>query len=211
MVLEVVALGAIIELGELVDYKEYRRETEYLRKKAYSREVSAATKPQRRGIRGSFWKPVSLEFTVKHPSRFKRHKFTASRAPRPDGYGPTPIKIMLNEYGGLSGEADEPSISALEFVDLSDGCRIGLRDGRGWGADWALNTSTSQWAIANGRNQANSAILILDPDDDDDWERWIIEELHKADIEVDPASVHAAPYRVEFGPRLQDMLRQPKR
>ncbi len=193
-----VALGAIVELNELIDYEEY------------CRELDSTMRPQEGLDKVTFW--PKRYYTIKHPSGLERHKFKAWRAPRPDSYGPIPIKIMLNEYGGLGELSGEPGISALEFADLSDGCRIGLRDGRSW-SHWPLNTPDSQWASANGHQLANEAILMLDPDDNDDnddWERWIVEELRQVGIEADPTSVHAAPYRIEFGPRLQDMLRQPK-
>ncbi len=123
-----------------------------------------------------------------------------------DFYGPVPTKMLLNKR---SSWGNRPHICALEFADLSDGQRVELRNDRGW-CHWPPNTTTSRWQIANGREITKMAHMILHPCDDDEWERWIVEELRQVGIEVDRASVHAAPYRVEFGPSLQDMLRRPK-
>jgi len=130
----------------------------------------------------------------------------ADMQPRDGGYGPIPAKMLRNRRDRLA-EASIPHLHAVEFAELSDGRRVVLRDDRGW-CHWPPNTATSRWRIANGREIVKMAILILDPDDNDDWERWVAEQLRMAGIDVDAASVHAAPYRVELGPRLQHELRQ---
>lgn len=101
-------------------------------------------------------------------------------------------------------------IYATEFADLSDGRRVILKDDRGW-TDWARESQESPWKIASGREMTRSTILTLDPDEDDwEWLEWVVERLLQLGFEVDPISVHAAPYRVEFGPLLQHELRQRK-
>lgn len=130
----------------------------------------------------------------------------ADMQPRDGGYGPIPAKMLRNRRNRLA-EASIPHLHAVEFAELSDGRRVVLRDDRGW-CHWPPNTATSRWRIANGREIVKMAILILDPDNNDDWERWVTEHLRLAGVDVDAASVHAAPYRVELGPRLQHELHQ---
>lgn len=129
----------------------------------------------------------------------------ADMQPRDGGYGPVPAKMLRSRRNRLA-QSSIPHLYAVEFAELSDGRRVVLRDDRGW-CHWPPNTATSRFKIANGREIVKMAILILDPDDNDDWERWVTEQLHTAGVDVDAASVHAAPYRVELGPRLQHELR----
>ena len=131
-----------------------------------------------------------------------------SLQPRDGGYGPVPSEVLLAQRRRMA-HTGRSHLYAVEFADLSDGRRIILRDDRGW-CHWPPNTPASRWRIANGREIAKMAILILDPDDNDDWEQWVIEQLSSAGVNIDPASVHAAPYRVEFGTRIQHELRQPQ-
>ncbi len=131
----------------------------------------------------------------------------ATMQPRDGGYGPVPSKMLLAQRSRMA-KTGRPHLYAVEFADLSDGRRIVLRDDRGW-RHWPPNTPASRWRIANGREIAKMAILILDPDDNDDWERWVVEQLRSAGVDADPASVHAAPYQVDFGSRVQHELRQP--
>jgi hypothetical protein len=128
--------------------------------------------------------------------------------PRNGGFGHVPSEMLLARRSGMA-ESGAPHLYAVEFADLSDGRRIVLRDDRGW-CHWPANTPTSRWTIANGREITKMALIILEPDDNDDWERWVVEQLHSAGVDTDPASVHAAPYRVEFGIRVQHELRQPQ-
>ena len=130
----------------------------------------------------------------------------ADMQPRDGGYGPIDVKMLRNRRIRLA-DASMPHLYAVEFADLSDGHRIVLRENRGW-CHWPPNTPESRWRIANGREIVKMAILILDPDDNDDWERWVTQELRRVGADVDAASVHAAPYRVEFGPALDAALRQ---
>ena len=128
--------------------------------------------------------------------------------PRNGGFGPVPSEMLLAQRSRMA-ESGTPHLYAVEFADLSDGRRIVLRDDRGW-RHWPVNTPTSRWKIANGREIFKMALLILDPDDNDDWERWVVEQLRSVGVDTDPASVHAAPYRVEFGPGVQHELHQPQ-
>ncbi|WP_420618188.1 hypothetical protein [Candidatus Poriferisocius sp.] len=94
-----------------------------------------------------------------------------------------------------------------EFADLTDGRRVILRDDRGW-SSWPVNSPNSQWKTAIGRELTKMTILVLDPNDNENWMEWVIERLHFLGIAVDPISVHAAPFQVEFGPRVRNELRQ---
>ena len=96
-----------------------------------------------------------------------------------------------------------------EFADLSDGQRVILKDDRGWSGSYR-NSGDSPWKHITGRELTTQAILVLEPDDNVLWMEWVIEELLLSGIDVDPASVHAAPFHVEFGPRVQRELRQQK-
>ncbi len=109
-------------------------------------------------------------------------------------------------------ESGKPHFRLEEFADLSDGRRVTLKDDRGW-SSWPRNDYGSKWRTAVGRALIRDAIWVLGPDEVDTidvWEGWVIEGLRLSGFEVDPASVHAAPFVVEFGPRVQHELRQPK-
>ena len=106
-------------------------------------------------------------------------------------------------------ESGELSFYAEEFADLSDGRRVILKDDRGWSL-WPFRYPDSSWKFASGRQLTKEAILVLDPDDNERWMEWGVERLRFLGIDVDPASVHAAPFRVEFGPRVRHELRQRK-
>ena len=104
-----------------------------------------------------------------------------------------------------------PSFHAEEFADISDGRRVALTSDRGWShwpRDWPQNMPSDSWRTVVGRGLTKETVLILDPDDNEDWVDWVVGYLHSLDIDVDPASVQAAPFRVEFGPRVQYELRQ---
>ena len=96
-----------------------------------------------------------------------------------------------------------------EFADLSNGQRVILKDDRGWNGSYR-ESRDGPWKLITGRELTKQTILVLDPDDEVLWMEDVIEELRLCGINVDPASVHAAPFRVEFGPRLQSELRQRK-
>ena len=109
-------------------------------------------------------------------------------------------------------ESGELSLYAEEFADLSDGRRVILKDDRGWSLrpNRYPRYPDSSWKFTSGRLLAKEAILVLDPDDNERWIEWVVERLRFLGIDVDPASVHAAPFKVEFGPRVRRELRQRK-
>ena len=122
------------------------------------------------------------------------------------------------------------SFSLTEFADLSDGRRVTLRDERGFGGTlhavhWDLETGEvqdaswhrgskleslvgDQWRFTTRESITRDVIAALDPDDDQEWYDWVVERLHTLGIEVDPASVETAPYRVEFGNRVLEELQK---
>lgn len=115
-----------------------------------------------------------------------------------------------------------------EFADLSDGRRVTIRDDRGFSgslhavnwdpdtgevkdASWHPGSSleslvSDPWRFETRESLTRSVIAALDPDDDQEWYEWVVERLGSLGIEVDPASVEAAPYRVEFGSRVLEEL-----
>lgn len=127
--------------------------------------------------------------------------------------GPTPMAL---------------SFSLTEFADLSDGRRVILSDDRGFGGtlhavEWDPETGevrdaswhegselealvSDQWQFTTRESLTQSVIGYFDRDDDQEWYRWVAERLGSLGFEVDPASVEAAPYRVEFGSRVLEEL-----
>lgn len=108
-------------------------------------------------------------------------------------------------------DSGNPHFYLEEYADLSDGRRVMLNDDRGW-SSWPLNRFDSRWKTAVGRALTRDTIWVLDPDEvdtNDVWEGWVVERSRFLGVEVDPTSVHAAPFHVEFGPRVQHELRQP--
>ena len=144
---------------------------------------------------------ISNEMVTSQHSR-KWDKFLRHR----DIYTTVPSEVILKERRAAL-ESGESYFYVEEFADMADGRRVILRDDRGW-SFWPVNSSDSQWKTAIGRELAKETILILDPDDNEHWMEWVIERLRLLGIEVDPISVHAAPFHVEFGPRVQNELRQ---
>lgn len=107
-------------------------------------------------------------------------------------------------------EAAEPAQYVKEYADLSDGRRVILRDDRGW-AGWPRNGLDSKWKIPAGREFTSMTMFVLAPDEvdtDEVWEGWVVERLRFLGVEVDPVSVHQAPFHVEFGPLIDHQLRQ---
>lgn len=123
---------------------------------------------------------------------------------RPEGFGVVPLETMMAQRRRML-ESGTPSIFVEEFADLSDGSRILLKDDRGWSSwprGWPQNRPSGSWKIACGRALTKQAILMLDPDDNECWMDWVVGRLRLLGFEVEPASVQAAPFHVEFGPRV---------
>ena len=138
------------------------------------------------------------------------------RRPAPEELGtPRPLPRRGPETEGLEAErqrmleAGKPQFYAEEFADLSDGRRVILKDDRGW-SHWPMNSPDSNWKVATGHEFTIEAIVMLDPGDDELWMEWVVERLGFFGVDVDPVSVRAAPFRVEFGPRVRHELRQRK-
>ncbi|MDE0065509.1 MAG: hypothetical protein OXN44_01415 [Acidimicrobiaceae bacterium] len=110
-------------------------------------------------------------------------------------------------------ESGTPIFFIEEFAKLDNGRRILLRDDRGW-SGWPINAAGSSWKVASGVELTRAAFRVLEPDEEewiaDKWIEWVIQRLHFFGVDVDPASVHAAPMVVDFGPRLIQELRQLK-
>ena len=106
-------------------------------------------------------------------------------------------------------ESGQPQFHAEEFADLSDGRRVILKYDGYW-SDWPMNFPNSSWKVATGHELTIEAIAMLSPGDDEHWMEWVVKRLRLFDIDVDPVSVRAAPFHVEFGPRVRHELRQRK-
>lgn len=117
-----------------------------------------------------------------------------------------PSKMRVSSFE-KSSEIELSSFYAVEFADLSDGRRVVLRDDRGW-FSWPVNSPNSEFRRACGRELTKYAILCLDPDDNEEWAKWIVNRLHSLGIEIDPTTVHSAPFVIEFGPLAQRELRE---
>ncbi|MCY3851559.1 MAG: hypothetical protein OXF75_12310 [Acidimicrobiaceae bacterium] len=117
--------------------------------------------------------------------------------------------------GKLQSQRDEMTawgmrgFRAEEFADLNDGRRVVLRDGRCWDF-WPLNESDSIWRFANGRELTQQTISMLEPVDNDEWFESTLQRLESEGVRVDPASAHAAPFKVEFGPNVKNELHRRK-
>lgn len=130
-----------------------------------------------------------------------------------------------------SADRPEPMtlhFSLTEFADLSDGRRVTIRDDRGFSGslhavNWDPDTGevkeaswhpgsrleslvSDPWRFETRKSLTRDVIAALDPDDDQEWYEWVVERLGSFGIEVDPASVEAATYRVEFGSRVLEEL-----
>jgi len=184
-VLDVVALGATVEMEDL-------------------------TAPRRRPTLdggGFVTRKSSEELEAERLALLEAARLKSGRREGPVAVATTlPQEVMLARRRKHL-EAGIPSFCAEEFADLSDGRRVLLRDDRGW-SHWPVNSPNSLWKVAIGRELTKKATLVLDPDDNEHWMKWVIGSLRFLGINVDPASVHAAPFRIEFGPRVQHELRQ---
>ncbi len=115
------------------------------------------------------------------------------------------------DSAGVSPRIRSWRLSVLQQADLSDGRRVLLKDDRGWSSwplGWPQIRPGGSWKVPGGRALTKEAILILDPDDNESWMDWVVGRLRFLGLDVDPASVHAAPFHVEFGPRVLHELQE---
>lgn len=181
--LSVVALGAVCELAYLTDPP--RRST--------PPEGGYAYYPTLRGY------PTPEELRMAGPQPGRRVVYGSY-------YEQCSPQEMQAERWSMF-ESGMRELHAEEFADLSDGRRVVLKDDRRWDF-WPVPRPVSSWRLANGRELTRQTIMMLDPRHNDEWEDWVVERLRTLDVDIDLASVHAAPFRVEFGPRVQHELRQ---
>ncbi len=100
-----------------------------------------------------------------------------------------------------------PGFSVREFADLDDGRRVWWRDDRGWGG--SVRCSTSEWPVGSGRDLVAEVIQVTGGHErTDEYVTCAMWALREMGTGVDPASVWAAPYVVEFGPLLETELRR---
>ena len=156
-------------------------------------------------------------------------RYADQSVPRLPVDGPQPMQY--HPELPIAEEPDGPKPFALnfsltEFADLSDGRQVILSDDRGFGStlhavEWNPETGevrdaswhegselealvSDPWQFTTREDLTESVIGALDPDDDQEWYRWVVERLGALGFEVDLASVAAAPYRVEFGSKVLD-------
>lgn len=110
------------------------------------------------------------------------------------------------EYNDIRSDARMFDFSLEEFADLDDRTRVVLRDDRGWSSSYGMSKGNSRRSVT-GREVSTSAILVLEPDDNQVWVAEIVKQLLSLGYNVDPKSVHSAPFRIEFGSRLRQELR----
>ena len=67
---------------------------------------------------------------------------------------------------------------------------------------------SDQWRFTTREGLTKSVIAALDPDDDQEWYRGVVEQLGSQGFEVDPASVEEAPNQVGFGNRVLEELQE---
>ena len=124
----------------------------------------------------------------------------------------------LNDHdlaAGLSFHLDE-------FAEISDAGGVISRSDRGWSSGrmrfaYGLPEPdelgpgplpippidiTDPWQFETRQTLTKSVLAVVDPDDDEEWYEWVRARLGELDVEVDSAPIRAAPYRVEFGPLL---------
>lgn len=108
------------------------------------------------------------------------------------------------------------SVSLVEFAQLSNGKRVTLRDDRGFSSvnhvacriPWLRRLLlllpvvkayvSDPWRFETRASLTRGVLAAVEPDDAELWFDWVVERLHALGVEVNPASVRAAPYRVEF-------------
>lgn len=97
-----------------------------------------------------------------------------------------------------------PGVDVREFADLNDGRRVFWKEDRGWSG----SARFSPWPVYSGRDLAYEAIMVTDTDDRrlNSYVEWAIESLGDLGLDVDPASVYCAPFRVECGLRLEEEM-----
>lgn len=114
---------------------------------------------------------------------------------------------MMEEQRKRSLDSGHHHFCLEEFADMSNGCRVIYKDDRGWyGRYW--ESRDSPWELLSGRALTKQVMLVLEPDDDRCWIEDVVSDLAGVcNADIDRDSVQAAPYRVEFGPLLQQALR----
>ena len=118
------------------------------------------------------------------------------------------------------GESARLSFELEEFAEFGDGSRLVLRADRGWSsvlhvahgsAGAAVSGATTPagdpWRFTTRESLTKSVLACVDPDNDEQQERWLVDRLAELGVDLDVAAVRGVPYRVEFGPILAGRLR----
>ena len=99
-------------------------------------------------------------------------------------------------------------ITVREFADLDNGQRVYWREDRGWSGSTRLTESA--WPVYSGHQMMLETVMVIESEDHraDSYIEYAFDGLHSLEVEVDPASLYSAPFRVEHGPHLAEELRR---
>lgn len=109
------------------------------------------------------------------------------------------------------------SVKFTEFADLSDGRRVTVQSVHGFDWSWKHLLPPCGRSIPESlADEVRSFFMRNEAANVEEGRpctpEWVVERLHRLyGIEIDPASVQAAlraPLRIEFGPRLRQLLQQ---
>ena len=126
-------------------------------------------------------------------------------------------------FGFRPGEVPQRAtlgFSLVEFADLDDGQRLVLRADRGWRS--ALHAAykkgsaapppplpfdvSDPWLGVTRERLTKNVMATLDPDDDEQHHRWLVDRLAELGVAVEVEVVATLPFRVELGQLLEDEL-----
>ena len=124
--------------------------------------------------------------------------------------------IALGAVCELHTRRNTAKYKLSEFVDFEDGRRVVWSENRGFGGmpmaeDEARRLHLQEaWPnplnFRSGRQLVRDAMLVLDEDFPYDYPDVVLAGLRRLDVAADPISVYTAPFRIEFGPRLEAEL-----
>ena len=109
-------------------------------------------------------------------------------------------------------EVHSMSVSARLEVELTDGRRVTVLDGRGW----SVSGPADVWSRQTFDHIAEDARVVVGPDEPHDdltredmaADHWgaLAEDLARHGIAIDPDALAALPHDVDLGPRLRAQL-----
>jgi len=136
--------------------------------------------------------------------------------------------LELNSSNEADAQQPVRSFQIVESAELDDGQRVMLSSDRGW-SDGKIQIAypefedatrrlprkvilpfdyTDPWVTTTRAGLTETLLGVLEPDGDESWYQRLAERLAENGINVDIADVESAPYRIEFGPILENELRR---